>query len=60
MTELTTDDHDVQSSTIVSFKSEPLRGLLVPVEMRERYRGRKGSAVDAIATYGRFSPFKLE
>ena len=60
MTELTTDDHDVQSSIIVSFKSEPLRGLLVPVEMRERYRGRKGSVVDAIATYGRFSPFKLE
>jgi hypothetical protein len=60
MTELTTDDHDVASSTVVSFKSEPLRGLLVPVEMRERYRGRKGSAIEAIATYGRFAPFKLE
>jgi len=33
----------------------PIRGLLLPIEMRERYENRKsGSRIDAIATYGRF------
>ncbi len=60
MTELMTRDHDIQSATTVSFKSEPVLGLLVPVEMRERYRGRKGSIIDAIATYGKFQPFPVK
>jgi hypothetical protein len=35
MTELITHDRDMDTSTTVSFKSEPLRGVVVPVEMRE-------------------------
>jgi hypothetical protein len=60
MTELLLHQRDVDVAVNVSFKSEPLLGMLVPVEMRERYRGRKGSIIDAVATYGRFAPFKLE
>lgn len=60
MTEHLTKVADLETSVTVSFKSEPLRGLLVPVEMRERYRKKRGSAIDAVATYGRFAPFTLK
>jgi len=60
MTELITHDRDMDTSTTVSFKSEPLRGVVVPVEMRERYRTKHGGVIDAIATYDRFAPFTPE
>jgi len=42
----------------VSYQSEPLLGLLVPIEMRESYDGRRTrSNTKAVATYGRFRQF---
>jgi len=42
----------------VSYQSEPLLGLLVPIEMRESYDGRRTrSHTKAVATYGRFRQF---
>jgi hypothetical protein len=59
MTELVTEDRQVRGTVDVSFQSEPLVGLLVPVEMRERYEGRKaGSLIESVATYGRFRQLK--
>jgi hypothetical protein len=44
----------------VSYQSEPLLGLLVPIEMREWYdRRRNSSRIEAIATYGRFRQFQV-
>lgn len=59
MTELLTKNRQIEGSVSVSFKSEPLLGLLVPVEMHERYRSRNGSLIEAVATYGRFTPFRV-
>ena len=41
MTELTIETPSVDSTTQVSYQSEPLLGFLVPVEMREQYVARK-------------------
>lgn len=60
MTELITRGKGVGASVSVSFKSEPLLGILVPVEMRERYTGRDGARIDAMATYGKFQPFPVK
>ncbi len=58
MTELTTSDHGVGATIDVSFQSEPVLGMLVPIEMREHYeRGR--DVVDARASYGRFRQFQV-
>jgi hypothetical protein len=58
MTELIVKNREVDGAVNVSFKSEPLLGMLVPVEMRESYKGRNGSSLEAIATYGRFRPIE--
>lgn len=58
MTELIIRGHGVSGSVNVSFKSEPVLGLFVPVEMRERYETRDGSTIGGVATYGRFAPLK--
>jgi hypothetical protein len=60
MTELVAENHDVRATVDVSFQSEPLIGLLVPIEMREWYDGRRsGSRIEAVATYGRFRQFQV-
>lgn len=60
MTELMTNGAGLEASVRVSFRSEPLLGLQVPVEMRERYKARKGALIDAVATYGKFQPFPVK
>ena len=53
--ELILDDRTVRATIEVSFQSEPLLNMLVPVVMRERCEGKKtGSIVEGRATYGRF------
>lgn len=55
VSELVLDDRTVRATIEVSFQSEPLLDMLVPVAMRERYEGKKtGSLVEGRATYGRF------
>jgi hypothetical protein len=55
VSELVLEDRTVRATIDVSFQSEPLLGMLVPVAMRERYVGKKtGSVVEGLATYGRF------
>jgi hypothetical protein len=45
----------------VSYQSEPLSGLLVPIEMRESYKSRGYSAtIYGEATYRRFRRFQVE
>ena len=55
MSEVVAESRNVRAVIDVSYQSEPMRGLLVPIEMREWYDGRKtGSRVETIARYGRF------
>jgi hypothetical protein len=61
MTELIVGDRDRNGQVDVSYQSEPLLGLLVPIEMRERYEERRNrSRIDAVATYGRFRQFQVQ
>lgn len=44
----------------VNYQSEPLLGVLVPVEMRERYDHlRDKSVIEGFASYGRFRQFQV-
>jgi hypothetical protein len=55
VSELVIDDRTVRATIEVSFQSEPLLDMLVPIAMRERYVVKKtGSIVEGRATYGRF------
>jgi hypothetical protein len=57
MSELVADHRTLHAIIDVSYQSEPVLGMLVPIEMRERYDGRaSGSRTDARATYGTFVP----
>jgi hypothetical protein len=57
MSEIVAENHTVRGIIDVSYQSEPVMGLLVPVEMREWYDGKGTRAhVEAVATYGRFRP----
>ena len=59
MSELSMQNRRIKATIDVSFQSEPLLGLLVPIEMRERYEGRlNGSLIEGHATYGRFRPLE--
>ena len=61
MSELVAQDFALRATVGVSYESEPLAGLLVPVEMRERYDVRQdGSRVDGTATYTRFRQFQVK
>jgi hypothetical protein len=60
MSEFVAGDRHVKSAIDVSYQSEPLVGLLVPVEMREHYEDRSGSRIDAVATYGKFRQFQVK
>jgi hypothetical protein len=54
ITELRAGNRNVRGAIDVSYQSEPLLNLLVPIEMREEYFDRSGSHITGIATYGRF------
>lgn len=61
MTELVAESRTVRATIDVSYQSEPLVGLLVPIEMRERYDGRRdGSHIEGTAEYGRFRQFRVK
>jgi hypothetical protein len=59
MSELIVENSQVKAQIHVSYQSEALLGLLVPVEMRERYTSARRPAVDGTATYGRFRKFQV-
>ena len=59
MSELVANDRSLHATIDVSYQSEPVVGLLVPIEMRERYEGPHGARTDAVATYGHFRPFNV-
>jgi len=55
MSELVAEDRNVHSTIEVSYQSEPLLGLLVPIEMHETYwRTGSRSRIEGTATYGAF------
>lgn len=55
MSEIVAENRDVRATIDVSYQSEPLMGFLVPIEMRERYEGKRtGSIVATRASYGKF------
>ena len=59
--ELIAEDPTIKGVVDVEYHIEPAVGLLVPVEMRERYEIRRdGSRVDGTATYGRFRQFQVK
>ena len=61
MSELIAEDPNVLATIDVSYQSEPLLGLLVPIEMRERYDVRgDGSRITGAATYGKFRRFSVQ
>ena len=59
MSELTANTRRIRATIDVSYQSEPLVGLLVPIEMRERYATRDAERIDGVATYGRFRQFTV-
>jgi hypothetical protein len=60
MSELALAATGARAAITVNYQSEPLLGLLVPVEMRERYdRLRNRTTVEGFATYGRFRQFQV-
>jgi hypothetical protein len=59
MSELVAKNRQVTATVDVSYQSEPLVGFLVPVEMRENYRDRRGARVEGVAEYGRFRQFQV-
>jgi len=54
ITELRAGNKSVRGTIDVSYRSEPVLDLLVPVEMREEYFDKAGSHITGVATYGRF------
>jgi hypothetical protein len=59
--EMIAEDPLIKGTIDVEYRIEPLVGLLVPVEMRERYEIRRdGSRVEGTATYGRFRQFQVK
>jgi len=58
MSELVARNDDVDAKINVSYQSEPLLGLLVPIEMHELYMSwRDSTRIEGTATYGRFRRF---
>ena len=57
ISEMIADGGGVLATITVSYQSEPLRGLLVPVEMRESYV-RSGERISGHAVYDRFRLLK--
>jgi hypothetical protein len=59
MSEIVARNKAVNATIDVSYQSEPLVGMFVPIEMREEYKDRSGTHVTGIATYGRFRQFTV-
>jgi len=60
MSEMILENGSIRGAVLVNFQSEPLLGLLVPTEMKERYdKTRDGQVIDGFATYGKFRQFKV-
>jgi hypothetical protein len=60
MTEMVVDAKTVRSTIRVSYQSEPIAGLLLPVEMRETYVVKKRFyTLEGTATYGNFRQFNV-
>ena len=60
MSEMILENASIRGTVLVNFQSEPLLGLLVPIEMKERYdKTRDGQVIDGFATYGKFRQFKV-
>jgi hypothetical protein len=59
MSELIVKSRAITATVDVSYQSEPLVGLLVPIEMRENYEDRRGAHIVGAATYGRFRQFQV-
>ena len=59
MSELVMEKGDVRAVIDVSYQSEPLLGMRVPVAMHERYRARS-ERVEGIATYSKFRQFQVK
>jgi hypothetical protein len=61
MSEMITGDDHVRGELVVSYQSEPVLGLLVPVELRERYsEGKRRAAIEGAATYSNFRRFQVQ
>ena len=61
MSELVAEDRAVHSKIDVSYQSEPLLDLLVPIEMREAYwRTGERTRIEGTAIYGRFRRLATE
>lgn len=61
MSELVAQNRKLRATIDVSYQSEPLLDLLVPIEMREWYDNlRTKSHTEAVATYGRFRQFQVQ
>jgi hypothetical protein len=56
LAELTAQDRDVRGTIEVSYQSEPLLGLLVPIEMREAYEAP--SCIERITATATYSDFR--
>jgi hypothetical protein len=59
MAELIANTRDVEARMAVSFQSEPFLGMLVPIEMSERYSAR-GTLIEGVASYGNFRRFRVD
>jgi len=60
MSELLLQDRFIRATIAVSYQSEPIAGMLVPIEMRERIIGRRDrTQIDGTAEYGRFRQFQV-
>jgi hypothetical protein len=55
MSELIAEDHTVHATIDVSYQSEPMLDLFVPIEMRETYwRADEPARITGVAAYSRF------
>ena len=60
MSELVAQNRRLRATIDVSYQSEPLLGLLLPIEMREWYDNmRTKSHIEAVASYGKFRQFQV-
>ena len=60
MTELVAEDRSLRATIDVTFRSEPIDGMLLPLRMQERYEGRRSkSLIEGSATYDKFRQFTV-
>jgi hypothetical protein len=61
MSEMITEDAHVRGELLVSYQSEPLLSLLVPIELRERYteNAPRRPTITGQATYSNFRRFQV-